>query len=42
MHALMAAALLPALRGAFQELVDSGLGERDIAVTRRFTAERIG
>lgn len=33
-------ALLPALRGAFDEIVERGLGERDIAVTRRFTAER--
>ncbi len=33
-------ALLPALRDAFDEIVDRGLGERDIAVTRRFTAER--
>lgn len=33
-------ALLPALRSAFDEIVDRGLGERDIAVTRRFTAER--
>ncbi|MDQ1136471.1 2-hydroxy-3-oxopropionate reductase [Microbacterium sp. SORGH_AS 1204] len=33
-------ALLPALRAAFDEIVDRGLGERDIAVTRRFTAVR--
>lgn len=33
-------ALLPALRDAFDEIVERGLGERDIAVTRRFTAER--
>lgn len=33
-------ALLPALREAFDEIVQRGLGERDIAVTRRFTAER--
>ncbi|WP_150959021.1 NAD(P)-dependent oxidoreductase [Microbacterium testaceum] len=33
-------ALLPALRSAFDEIVERGLGERDIAVTRRFTAER--
>lgn len=33
-------ALLPALRATFDEIVDRGLGERDIAVTRRFTAER--
>lgn len=33
-------ALLPALRAAFDEIVERGLGERDIAVTRRFTAER--
>ncbi|MCJ1706980.1 NAD(P)-dependent oxidoreductase [Microbacterium sp. VKM Ac-2923] len=33
-------ALLPALREAFDEIVERGLGERDIAVTRRFTAER--
>ncbi|PPF72287.1 NAD(P)-dependent oxidoreductase [Pseudoclavibacter sp. Z016] len=32
--------LLPTLRAAFDELVDAGLGERDIAVTRRFVAER--
>lgn len=33
-------ALLPALRAAFDEIVERGLGGRDIAVTRRFTAER--
>ncbi|MFF8185893.1 NAD(P)-dependent oxidoreductase [Microbacterium sp. NPDC016588] len=33
-------ALLPALREAFDEIVERGLGARDIAVTRRFTAER--
>ncbi|WP_395242503.1 NAD(P)-dependent oxidoreductase [Agromyces sp. MMS24-K17] len=32
--------LLPALRAAFDELVAAGLGDRDIAVTRRFVAER--
>ncbi|WP_371031394.1 NAD(P)-dependent oxidoreductase [Pseudoclavibacter sp. JSM 162008] len=32
--------LLPTLRAAFDELVDAGLGERDIAVTRRFVADR--
>ena len=32
--------LLPTLREAFDELVASGLGDRDIAVTRRFVAER--
>lgn len=35
-----APALLPALRAAFDDLVAAGLGERDIAVTRRYTAER--
>ena len=34
------AVLLPAVRAAFDELVASGLGDRDIAVTRRFVAER--
>ncbi len=34
--------LLPTLREAFDELVASGLGDRDIAVTRRFVAERPG
>ena len=33
-------ALLPALRAAFDEIVERDLGDRDIAVTRRFTAER--
>ncbi|ALX67329.1 NAD(P)-dependent oxidoreductase [Microbacterium sp. XT11] len=33
-------ALLPALRGAFDEIVASGLGDRDISVTRRFIASR--
>ncbi|MDQ1121666.1 NAD(P)-dependent oxidoreductase [Microbacterium trichothecenolyticum] len=33
-------ALLPALRKAFDEIVERGLGGRDIAVTRRFTAQR--
>ncbi len=32
--------LLPTLRDAFDELVAAGLGDRDIAVTRRFVAER--
>ncbi|WP_092964854.1 NAD(P)-dependent oxidoreductase [Agromyces sp. CF514] len=32
--------LLPTLRAAFDELVERGLGGRDIAVTRRFVAER--
>ena len=32
--------LLPVLRAAFDELVARGLGDRDIAVTRRFVAER--
>lgn len=32
--------LLPALRAAFDEIVDAGLGDRDIAVSRRFIAER--
>lgn len=35
-----AAVLLPTLRDAFDALVDAGLGERDIAVTRRFVAMR--
>ncbi|UJP10570.1 NAD(P)-dependent oxidoreductase [Microbacterium sp. KUDC0406] len=35
-----AAVLLPALRAAFDELVASGWGERDISVARRFIAER--
>lgn len=33
-------ALLPALRAAFDEIVDAGLGDRDIAVSRRFIASR--
>ncbi|MDP5226392.1 MULTISPECIES: NAD(P)-dependent oxidoreductase [Arthrobacter] len=33
-------ALLPTLRAAFDEIVSSGLGDQDIAVTRRFVAER--
>ncbi|GAA1545448.1 2-hydroxy-3-oxopropionate reductase [Microbacterium ginsengiterrae] len=32
--------LLPALRNAFDEIVDAGLGQRDIAVSRRFVASR--
>lgn len=35
-----APALLPALRETFDDLVAAGLGDRDIAVTRRYTAER--
>ncbi|WP_217183290.1 NAD(P)-dependent oxidoreductase [Streptomyces sp. AC495_CC817] len=35
-----APALLPALRAAFDEIVAAGLGDRDIAVTRRFIASR--
>ncbi|MFY9714771.1 MAG: NAD(P)-dependent oxidoreductase [Microbacterium sp.] len=34
------AVLLPILRNAFDELVAAGLGDRDIAVTRRFVANR--
>lgn len=34
------AVLLPAVRAAFDEIVATGLGERDIAVTRRFVASR--
>ena len=34
------AVLLPTLRHAFDELVAAGLGDRDIAVTRRFVASR--
>src|SRR5690606_2518487 len=34
------AVLLPALRAAFDEIVDRGLGDRDISVTRRLVAER--
>lgn len=33
-------ALLPALRAAFDEIVEAGLGERDISVTQRYTATR--
>ncbi|WP_336632533.1 MULTISPECIES: NAD(P)-dependent oxidoreductase [unclassified Microbacterium] len=33
-------ALVPALRDIFAEIVDSGLGDRDISVTRRLAAER--
>jgi 2-hydroxy-3-oxopropionate reductase len=33
-------ALLPALRSAFEDLVRSGLGENDMAVTRRYIEER--
>ncbi|WP_255719184.1 NAD(P)-dependent oxidoreductase [Brachybacterium sp. ACRRE] len=33
-------ALLPALRAAFDELVEAGLGDRDLATTRRFTEQR--
>lgn len=33
-------ALLPTLQAAFDEIVASGLGERDIAVTQRYTATR--
>jgi len=32
--------LLPALRSAFDGIVDAGLGDRDIAVTRRFVQSR--
>lgn len=32
--------LLPALRAAFDELVEAGLGDRDISVARRFIASR--
>lgn len=32
--------LLPAIKAGFEELVDRGLGDFDIAVTRRFIAER--
>lgn len=34
------AALLPALSAAFGELTERGLGDEDIAVTRKFVAER--
>lgn len=37
-----AAVMLPALRAAFDEIVERGLGDRDIAVSRRFVAERGG
>ena len=33
-------ALLPALRAAFDDIVASGLGERDISVTRRYVDQR--
>jgi len=32
--------LLPALKAAFEELAEGGLGDYDIAVTRRFTQQR--
>jgi 2-hydroxy-3-oxopropionate reductase len=35
-----AAVLLPTLRAAFDEIVATGLGDRDIAVSRRFVASR--
>ncbi len=35
-----APALLPALLAEFEEIIEAGLGERDMAVTRRFVAER--
>jgi 2-hydroxy-3-oxopropionate reductase len=35
-------ALLPALRTTFEDLVRSGLGESDMAVTRRYIEERSG
>lgn len=34
------ATLLPALRAAYVELVDAGLGDDDLSVARRFVAER--
>ena len=34
------AVLLPALRQAVDEVIDAGLGDRDLAVTKRFIAER--
>ncbi|GAA4394081.1 NAD(P)-dependent oxidoreductase [Tsukamurella soli] len=34
------AVLIPALRAAFEEIVDAGLGDRDMSVTRRFIADR--
>ena len=33
-------ALLPVLQSAFEELVEAGLGDRDLVVARRFIAER--
>ncbi len=33
-------ALLPALQGFFDEIVERGYGERDITVSRRVVAER--
>ncbi|SDL20126.1 NAD(P)-dependent oxidoreductase [Tessaracoccus oleiagri] len=36
-----AAILLPALQNAYEELVSAGLGEEDLAVVRRFVAERV-
>lgn len=33
-------ALLPALRGIFDEVMEAGLGDRDISVMRRLTAQR--
>lgn len=36
------AVLLPAVRAAFEELIEAGHGDSDIAVTRRFVAERGG
>lgn len=32
--------LLPQLRAAIEEVIDAGLGDRDISVTKRFVAER--
>jgi 2-hydroxy-3-oxopropionate reductase len=32
--------LLPAVKAAFEELVTHGLGDFDIAVTRRFISQR--
>lgn len=34
------AALLPQTRAAYQELVDAGLGDEDMAVVRKFVAQR--
>lgn len=34
------AVVLPAVRAAFEELIEAGLGDRDIAVAKRFVAER--